>query len=74
MLAQSVIAMTTLTARVLARPAGDRSTVSGVTPLFIQQTLERGSVIAIVFGFFRVKKVIGRTEMRTHKMMYCQSI
>ena len=36
--------------------AGDRSTVTGVTPLFIQQTLARGSVFAIVFGrFSRIK-------------------
>ena len=36
--------------------AGDRSTMFGVTPLFIQQTLVRGSVFAIVFeSFSRIK-------------------
>ena len=36
--------------------------------LFIQQTLARDSVFAIVFGCFsRIKKLLGRTETRSHE-------
>ena len=58
-LSQSVAAMIAVVADHVV--AGDRSTVTGVTDpfgqvvrLFIQQTLVRGSVFAIVLGGFHV--------------------
>ena len=48
---------------------------SSVTPLFIQQPYARDSAFAIVYGCFsRIKKMLGRTEMRTRDRMYCQTI
>ena len=41
----------------------------------IQQTLARDSVFAIAFVCFScIKKLLGRSETRTHERMYCQSI
>ena len=58
-LAQCVTAMTAVVTLMLLPSrlvAGDRSTVTGITPLFIQQTLARGLVFAIVLEFFAYKK------------------
>ena len=53
--------------------ASDRSTPPFSTGrLFIQPTLARDSLYAIVLGIFRIKKILGRTETRTRQIMYCQ--
>ena len=65
---------------VVTAHAGDRSTVTGVTPLFHEalaclfnrHKFARDSVFAIVFGcFLRIKKMLVRTETGTHDMMDC---
>ena len=75
MLVQSVAAMTTLTARVLAGHGRSIASESGVTPLFIQYKLARDWPFAIVYGCFsRIKNMLGRTEMPMRDRMYCQTI
>ena len=75
MLAQSVAAMTTLTARVLAGHGRSIASESAVTPLFIQFKLARDWPFAIVYGCFsRIKIMLGRTVTRMLDRMYCQTI
>ena len=74
-LAQSVGAMTIKCSCVLAGHGRPITSESSVTPLFIQQPYARDSAFAIVYGCFsRIKKMLGRTEMRTRDKMYCQTI
>ena len=73
-LAQSVGAMTIKCSCVLAGHGRPITSESSVTPLFIQQPYARHSAFAIVYGCFsRIKKMLGRTEMRTRDRMYCQT-
>ena len=77
-LAQSVAVMATFNSSFLfpvRLVAGDRSTITGVTPLLTQHTLVRGSVFAVVIGCFsRIQKLLGRTETRTRDMICFQAI
>ena len=74
-LAQSVGAMTIKCSCVLAGHGRPITSESSVTPLFIQQPYARDSAFAIVYGCFSgIKKMLGRTEMRTRDRMYCQTI
>ena len=69
-LAQSVAALTALTARVFVGHGRSITRESGVTPLFIQQTLERRSVFAIVYErFSRIKKC--QAELRRELVTGC---
>ena len=48
---------------------------SSVTPLFIQQTIERRPAFAKVYVCFsHIKKMLGRIETRTRDMIYYQTI
>ena len=68
MLAQSVGAMTIKCSCVLAGHGRPITSESSVTPLFIQQPYARDSAFVIVYGCFsRIKKILGRTEMRTRE-------
>ena len=70
-LAQSVGAMTIKCSCVLAGHGRPITSESSVTPLFIQQPYARDSAFAIVYGCFsRIKKMLGRTEMRTRERKY----
>ena len=74
-LAQSVGAMTIKCSCVLAGHGRPITSESSITPLFIQQPYAWDSAFAIVYGCFsRIKKKLGRTEMRTRDRMYCQTI
>ena len=69
--AQSVGAMTIKRSCVLAGHGRPITSESSVTPLFIQQTIQRRSAFAIVYGCFsRIKKMLGRTETRTRERKY----
>ena len=74
-LAQSVGAMTIKCSWVLDGHGRPITSESSLTPLFIQQPYARDSAFAIVYGCFsHIKKMLGRTEMRTRDRMYCQTI
>ena len=75
MLAQYVAAMTINRSCVLAGHGRSITSESSVTPLFIQQTIERRPAFAKVYvSFSRIKKKIGRIETRTRDRIYCQTI
>ena len=67
--------LTTLTARVLVWHGRSITSESSVTPLFIQQTIERRMAFAKVYVcFLCIKKMLGRIETRTRDRIYCQMI
>ena len=75
MLAQSVAAMTINCSCVLAGHGRSITSESSVTPLFIQQTIERRPAFAKVYVCFsRIKKMLGRIETQTRDRIYCQTI
>ena len=60
---------------VLAGHGRSITSESSVTPLFIQQTIERPPAFVKVYVCFsRVKQKLSRIEMRTRDRIYCQTI
>ena len=75
MLAQSVAAMTINRSCVLAGHGRSITSETSVTPLFIQQTIERRPAFAKVYVCFsRIRIFLGRIETRTRNRIYCQTI
>ena len=60
---------------VLAGHGRSITSESSITPRFIQQTIERRPAFAKVYVCFsRIKKMLGRIDMRTRDRIYCQTI
>ena len=68
--------LTTLTARVLVRRGPSITSESGVTAYAPFHSIETCARMALrdSLMFFAYKKMVGRTETRTHDRIYCQTM